>query len=87
MIASRWQLSCPFLDGHPEVCTLAIFMRKTLKIRVAFEPTRLGHEHLKRAYELVLPVQRRTLTRPNDPKSEQEQPYVAGKPQVARSKP
>jgi hypothetical protein len=49
--------------------------------------TRLGHEHLKRAYELVLPVQRRTLTRSTDPKSQQAQPSIVGKPQAARSKP
>jgi hypothetical protein len=32
-----------------------------MQIRVAFEPTRLSAEHLRRAYEIVLPVVKRTM--------------------------
>jgi len=36
-------------------------MRRALRIRVAFAPTRLSSDHLKRAYELVAPVSRRAV--------------------------
>ncbi len=36
-------------------------MRHTLHIRVAFEFCRLGHEHLQRAYELLVPIARRRV--------------------------
>ena len=36
-------------------------MRRELRIRVAFEPTRLGKEHLHQAYEVIGPVQRRRV--------------------------
>ena len=33
-------------------------MRRGMKIRVAFSPTRLSAEHLRAAYERVFPVKR-----------------------------
>lgn len=44
--------------------TLRVAMRRTLLIRTAFEPTRLGDEHLQHAYELLVPVSRRCIRRP-----------------------
>jgi hypothetical protein len=41
--------------------TVSIFMKRKLRIQIAFEPTRLGKEHLHQAYELVVPVQRRRI--------------------------
>jgi hypothetical protein len=38
-----------------------IIMRRELKIRVAFEPARMGVEHLHEAYELIVPVHQRCL--------------------------
>ncbi len=40
---------------------LCVFMRRKLRIQVAFEPSRLGKEHLHQAYELVVPMQRRRI--------------------------
>lgn len=38
-----------------------VIMRRELKIRVAFEPARMGAEHLHEAYELIVPVHQRRL--------------------------
>ena len=40
---------------------VSVIMRRELKIRVAFEPARMGAEHLHQAYELIVPVQQRRL--------------------------
>jgi hypothetical protein len=40
---------------------VSVIMRRELKIRVAFEPVRMGAEHLHQAYELIVPVQQRRL--------------------------
>jgi hypothetical protein len=37
-------------------------MRRQLRIRVEFAPTRLSTEYLKRAYEVVVPVARRVTS-------------------------
>jgi hypothetical protein len=34
-------------------------MDRTFSLRVAFEPTRLSAEYLRRAYERVIPISRR----------------------------
>jgi len=36
-------------------------MRRELRIQVAFEPTRLGEEHLHQAYDVVVPVHRHQI--------------------------
>lgn len=36
-------------------------MARELRIRMAFEPSRLGRQHLERAYEVVVPVVKRSL--------------------------
>jgi len=38
--------------------SLAPVMRRRLCVRVAFEPTRLSDERLRRAYEQIVPVRR-----------------------------
>ncbi len=37
---------------------LAAVPRRALTIRTRFEPTRLGHEFLRLAYEVVVPIRR-----------------------------
>ena len=46
--------------------------RKDLQLQVVFEPTRLGEQPLRVAYEYVIPIKRRTLrnSAPPDPPSE-----------------
>lgn len=39
-------------------------MKRKLRIQVAFEPTRMGKEHLQQAYEMVVPVRRRRVRAP-----------------------
>ncbi len=36
-------------------------MKRKLIIQVAFEPTRLGEEHLHQAYDVVVPVHQRQI--------------------------
>jgi hypothetical protein len=52
-----------FLDKPSPVVHLSTPMRREMQIRVAFEPTRLSAEYLRRAYEIVLPLVERTVTK------------------------
>lgn len=45
---------------------LLVAMRRKLRIQVAFEPNRLGREHLRQAYELLVPSNRRTIRARNN---------------------
>jgi hypothetical protein len=36
-------------------------MRRRLQMRIVFEPARLSADHLRRAYELVVPIVRREV--------------------------
>jgi hypothetical protein len=36
-------------------------MRRRLHLRIVFEPARLSAEHLRRAYEIVVPIARREV--------------------------
>ena len=54
LIAKNWN----YVQHGGNLC---VFMRRKLRIQVAFEPSRLGKEHLHQAYELVVPVQRRRI--------------------------
>lgn len=36
-------------------------MRRRLHVRIIFEPARLSAEHLRRAYEIVVPIARREV--------------------------
>jgi hypothetical protein len=36
-------------------------MRRRLQLRIDFEPARLSADHLRRAYELVVPIVRREV--------------------------
>ena len=47
----------------PGNCDLELPMRRQLRIRVAFAPTRLAGEHLHAAYAQVVPVARRSARR------------------------
>ena len=38
-----------------------LWMERPLRLRVAYAPTRLAAEHLRHAYERVVPVTRRTF--------------------------
>ena len=51
---------CTFVQ-YPR--TLTWIMRRTLRIRIAFEPNRLGAELMRDAYEWVVPVSRRSIQR------------------------
>jgi hypothetical protein len=43
-------------------------MKRELRIRTAFEPNRLGAEHCRRAYELLVPEhRRRAVTNASEP--------------------
>ena len=46
--------------------------RKDFQLQVVFEPTRLGEQPLRAAYQYVIPIKRRTLLNaaPADPPSE-----------------
>lgn len=44
-------------------CDVEVPMRRQLRIRVAFAPTRLAGEHLQAAYAQVVPVARRSTHR------------------------
>jgi hypothetical protein len=55
-----------FLDSPDEVCRVSLVMRRGIKIRVAFLPTRLSAEHLRAAYEVVTPVVERTIIPTNN---------------------
>ena len=44
-------------------CDVEVPMRRHLRIRVAFAPTRLAGEHLQAAYAQVVPVARRSVRR------------------------
>lgn len=48
--------------GHPfsYLPFLRLMVRK-FRVRIAFEPSRLGAEHLENAYEFVVPVVRRQI--------------------------
>ena len=50
-----------FLDRGHKACRLLALMKRKLTIKVAFEPTRLADEPLKRAYELLVPIERRIM--------------------------
>ncbi len=39
----------------------ALLMERPLRIRVAYEPTRLAAEHLRHAYECLVPITRREV--------------------------
>jgi hypothetical protein len=54
---------------------LAAVPRRGLTIRTRFEPTRLGHEVLRLAYEAVVPIRRVRV---------REGPATAGPDQLAR---
>jgi len=47
----------------PDNCDVEVPMRRQLRIRVAFAPTRLAGEHLQAAYAQVVPVARRSARR------------------------
>jgi len=53
-----WVKNWTYEQCHGRLC---LFMRRKLKIQVAFEPTRLGKEHLHQAYDVVVPVHRRRI--------------------------
>ena len=38
-----------------------MFMKRKLKVQVAFEPSRLANAHLHQAYELIVPELRRRI--------------------------
>ena len=46
-------------DGVPYACRIC--MKRTLRIRIAFEPTRLSAEWLQGAFDLVLPIRRHPI--------------------------
>jgi hypothetical protein len=39
----------------------AVSMRQKLRIRVTFEPNRLGQQYLQKSYELLVPLQYRII--------------------------
>lgn len=43
--------------------------RQAFRLRVAFEPTRLGDQPLQTAYEQVVPIRRRRFLKPPTPDS------------------
>lgn len=43
--------------------------RQAFRLRVAFEPTRLGDQPLQTAYEQVVPIRRRRFLKPLTPDS------------------
>lgn len=47
-----------WLDRGAARCVVWL-MRRGLRIRVAYAPTRLSAEYLKRAYEVVVPITKR----------------------------
>lgn len=63
MYASR---ACRFLDRSAELCWVSSSMRRGLKIRVAFSPTRLSADHLRTVYEVVTPMIERIVIREED---------------------
>lgn len=38
-------------------------MRRRLNLQIVFEPARLSAEHLRRAYEIVVPIARREVAK------------------------
>lgn len=46
--------------------------RKDLQLQVVFEPTRLGEQPLRVAYDYVIPIKRRTLHNAAPPDSPSE---------------
>ena len=55
--------SCRFLDIPRPFALVVESMRRVLRIRTAFEPTRSSEQQLQLAYERVVETIRRTLTR------------------------
>ena len=57
-------------------------MRRLLRIRVAFSPTRLSSEHLRAAYEQVVPTRGAAVSNaPDDCESEKEVSVTLSKSQ------
>jgi hypothetical protein len=55
--------SAAFWTMIQDSCDVEVPMRRQLRIRVAFAPTRLAGEHLQAAYAQVVPVARRSMRR------------------------
>ena len=55
-----------FLSTSDRTRISLVFMRRVLRIQVAFEPVRTGLEHLRDAYEVVVPVRRRRIRQPEE---------------------
>ena len=58
--------ACRILDRTAESCWVSSSMRRGLKIRVAFSPTRLSADHLRAVYEVVTPMIERVVIREGD---------------------
>jgi hypothetical protein len=60
-LALAGSLPCRFLDIVVKLCIGWQSMRRGLRIRVAFAPTRLSETYLRTAYEVVSPTAQRTV--------------------------
>ena len=63
--AGRWNAVGFWIMRRVRRSVLAAMARK-LRIRMTFEPSRLGRQHLEKAYEAVVPVVKRALRRPSE---------------------
>lgn len=63
MISIHYEI-CGFVFGHQFHCLRSLrLMARKFRIQVAFETSRLASRHLESAYELVLPVARRHISK------------------------
>ena len=56
-----WLAAVDFLTCIRRLLNVGFPMRRSLRFRVEFAPTRLSREHLRSAYEVIAPVARRVV--------------------------
>lgn len=62
--AGQWSLRFCSTSDRTRI-SLVDLMRRELRIQAAFEPTRTGIDHIRDAYEVLVPLRRRRVGKPS----------------------